>query len=212
MLSGGGLAIRMNPVFSTPFAHPQGAAMNRPTLKYLTRQWISLWCPPVDWPLFDRLHAESFEDYSAAGHPPDKMGFALGLAELTRAFPDLQTWIEDLVIDEQRSRVAVRWVAEGIHRVAFMGLEPNFQRTIFTGIEILEVVAGQITGHWGERDFPLRFQMPQGSHADEGVPMATNPSELEWTQLKQLAQTRSPRSASAIRCWENSGPFSRMRI
>jgi len=42
--------------------------------------------------------------------------------------------------------------------------------------------------------------------------MATNPSEIDWTHLKQLAQTRPPRSASATRCWEYSGPFSRMRI
>ena len=140
--------------------------MDRPTLETLTRKWISLWCAPVDWRLFDQLHAETFEDYSTTGHAPDKAGFAQGLAELVRAFPDLQTWIEDVVIDEQRSRVAVRWVAEGIHRNAFMGLDPTGQRTTFAGIEILEVTGDQITGRWGEWDFPFHLQEPQGSHAD----------------------------------------------
>jgi hypothetical protein len=26
-----------------------------------------MWCAPVDWDLFDRLHADDFEDCSAAG-------------------------------------------------------------------------------------------------------------------------------------------------
>jgi predicted ester cyclase len=94
------------------------------------------------------------------------MGFAKALAELTQAFPDLQTWIEDLVIDEQHSRVAVRWVAEGIHRDTFLGLEPTYQRTTFTGIEILEVAGGQITGRWGEWDFPFLQQASQVFRAD----------------------------------------------
>ena len=34
-------------------------------LESIARQWISLWCAPVDWVLFDRLHAEAFEDCSA---------------------------------------------------------------------------------------------------------------------------------------------------
>jgi predicted ester cyclase len=134
--------------------------MDRQALENLSRQWISLWCAPVDWQRFERLHAETFEDYSAVGRAPDKAGFALGLAELTKAFPDLQTWIEDLVIDEYRSRIAVRWVAEGIHRGALLGLDPTHQRTTFAGIEILEVAEGQVTGRWGEWNFPLPQQAP----------------------------------------------------
>ena len=140
--------------------------MDRPALETLTRQWISLWCAPVDWRLFNRLHGETFEDYSAVGRASDKKGFALGLTEVITAFPDLQRWIEDLVIDEQRSRVAVRWVAEGIQQASFLGQDPTHQRTVFTGIEILEVAGGQITGRWGDWDFPTTVPVPQPGHID----------------------------------------------
>jgi predicted ester cyclase len=129
--------------------------MDRQALENLSRQWISLWCAPVAWLCFERLHAETFEDYSAVGRAPDKAGFALGLAELTQAFPDLQTWSEDLVIDEHCSQVAVRWAAEGIHRGALLGLDPTHQRTTFAGIEILEVAEGQVTGRLGGMELPL---------------------------------------------------------
>jgi len=29
--------------------------MTRPQLEEITRSWISLWCAPADWELFDRL-------------------------------------------------------------------------------------------------------------------------------------------------------------
>jgi hypothetical protein len=36
-------------------------------LNNLARRWISLWCVPADWKLFDRLHSDDFEDGSPAG-------------------------------------------------------------------------------------------------------------------------------------------------
>ena len=44
----------------------------REELKNTARQWISLWCTPVDWALFDRLHVDRFEDCSSAGRPPQR--------------------------------------------------------------------------------------------------------------------------------------------
>jgi hypothetical protein len=57
-------------------------------LKNLARRWISLWCVPTDWELFDRLHADDFEDGSPAGRETSKNAFAAGLDEFLAAFPD----------------------------------------------------------------------------------------------------------------------------
>jgi len=124
----------------------------RATLEAIARQWISLWCAPVDWGLFDRLHADSFEDRSAAGRDTTKEAFADSLADLMAVFPDLQTRVEDLVIDETTGKVAVRWSATGTNRAAFLGVGPTGRATPITGIEIIEISDGRIVRRWGEWD------------------------------------------------------------
>ena len=124
----------------------------RAELESIARQWISLWCAPPDWALFERLHAQAFEDCSPAGRPATREGFAQGLAEFIEAFPDLQTRVEGLVVDELRSQVAVRWAAQGTNQAAFLGTGPTRRLTTITGIEIIEIHEGQITRRWGEWD------------------------------------------------------------
>jgi steroid delta-isomerase-like uncharacterized protein len=124
----------------------------RANLESIAKKWITLWCSPVDWGLFDRLHAEQFEDCSSAGRPATKKGFAQGLAELARAFPDLQTTVERLVIDETKSQVAVRWSSRGTNKTRFLGVGPTDQLTVITGIEIIEVQDDRIVRRWGEWD------------------------------------------------------------
>ncbi|MEW5825872.1 MAG: ester cyclase [Candidatus Bipolaricaulota bacterium] len=137
--------------------------VDRAGLAKVAREWISLWCAPVDWVRFDRLHSDDFVDESAAGRAPTKAGFAAGLAELVAAFPDLETWVDDLVIDELRSRVAVRWSARGTHRQRFLGVEPTDRRTTFCGIEIVEVRGGRITRRWGEWDLSSTLTHPSAA-------------------------------------------------
>jgi predicted ester cyclase len=96
--------------------------------------WISLWCAPVDWALFDRLHADDFEDCSAGGRGTTKEALAGGLARLVRAFPELKTEVDDLVVDETTGKVAVRWSSLGTNR------------------EIIEVRDARIVRRWGEWD------------------------------------------------------------
>ena len=124
----------------------------RTNLKNIAKKWITLWCTPVNWELFDRLHAEHFEDCSAAGRLPNKEGFAQGLAELVRAFPDLQTKVEGLLIDESISQVAIRWTAEGTNQKKFLGVGPTNNLTKITGIEVIEIQHDRIIRRWGEWD------------------------------------------------------------
>lgn len=124
----------------------------RTELESIAKQWISLWCAPVDWALFDRLHSPQFEDSSSAGRPPNKEGFAAGLSEFVRAFPDLHTKVEDVVVDVRNRRLAVRWSATGTNRAAYLGIGPTHRLTCITGIEIIEVRRGQVLRRWGEWD------------------------------------------------------------
>jgi len=133
----------------------------RPTraeLEAIATSWISLWNVPVDWGLFERLHAQSFEDCTSGGRPTTREGFAQGIAELTRAFPDLCTAIDGLVVDEANSQVAIRWCARGTDRERYLGVGPTNRLTTITGIEIIEVRGGKIVRRWGEWDISAHFE------------------------------------------------------
>jgi N-hydroxyarylamine O-acetyltransferase len=126
--------------------------VTRDELVRLAEDWISLWCAPVDWERFRRLHAEGFEDHASAGRPATRDGFAEGIAQLVRAFPDLETRTDDVVVDLERGRLAVRWSASGTNRRRYLGIGPSHRRTAFSGIEIIEVARGEIVRRWGEWD------------------------------------------------------------
>jgi len=138
----------------------------REELEAIARTWISPWCVPVDCDLFDVLHADAFCDGSSAGRSIDKQGFADGLAVLVSAFPDLQTVTNDVLIDVDRSRVAVRWTATGTNRAKYVGVGPTNRVTTFTGIEIVEIRDGRIVKRWGEWDATEHVE--EGCDASDG--------------------------------------------
>ncbi|MCE9595988.1 MAG: ester cyclase [Planctomycetes bacterium] len=124
----------------------------RAALEEAARRWTSLWSAPVDWELFERLHRDDFEDCASGGRPPTKSGFASGLELLVRAFPDLRTEVDEMVVDVERARVAVRWTARGTNLGCYLGVGPTGRETRITGIEIIELAAGRIARRWGEWD------------------------------------------------------------
>jgi predicted ester cyclase len=127
-------------------------APTRAALEGIAHRWISLWCAPVHWKLFDELHADDFEDCSAAGREASKAAFAAGLADFIAAFPDLRTRVEGLVVDTMASQVAVRWSAVGTNEQRFLDTGPTGRETLITGIEIIEVREGRVVRRWGEWD------------------------------------------------------------
>jgi steroid delta-isomerase-like uncharacterized protein len=137
---------------------------SRTELETIAKDWISLWCAPVDWELFDRLHADDFEDCSAAGRETSKAAFAGALADLMEAFPDLETRVDDLVVDTSTLRVGVRWSSVGTNRRRFLGFGPTYRPTSITGIEIIDVRSGRIVRRWGEWDIGANREA--GLHAE----------------------------------------------
>jgi predicted ester cyclase len=121
-------------------------------------KWLSLWNTPVDWALFDSIHSETFEDCAPSGRPTTKQGFAQGLAQLARAFPDLRTVLQSLVIDEQNSTVAVRWSGRGTNAERFLKIGPTNRPTEITGIEIIQIAQGQVVRRWGEWDISAHHE------------------------------------------------------
>lgn len=126
--------------------------MIREELERITREWISIWQNPVDWDLFHCLHGDDFEDLSPGDRASNKEAFAYGIKELLRAFPDLKTNVEDMVVDEMGQQVAVRWSSVGINRERYLGTGPTNRKTVITGIEILKFSSGKIQKRWGEWD------------------------------------------------------------
>ncbi len=128
-----------------------GGRLGRAGLEAVARRWIGLW-QGGDLAAFDELHDPAFVDRSAAGRATDRDGFRAGLADLYRAFPDFAAGVETLVIDEPGQAVAIRWVAAGSHRRAFMGEEPTRAPVRFEGIEIVRCRGARIVERWGEWD------------------------------------------------------------
>ncbi|MHC1781793.1 MAG: ester cyclase [Anaerolineaceae bacterium] len=126
--------------------------MDRIGLENITRLWISLWNAPLDRELFDRLHGDDFIDCGAAGREPTKAAYLRSLEEFIAAFPDVTTSVDDMVIEPETGKVAVRWRAEGTNRACYQGVGPTNMETSVTGIEIIEIKGGQVYRRWGEWD------------------------------------------------------------
>lgn len=124
----------------------------REQLSEIARLWVGLWNHPVDWSLYDRLHAEQFKDHSPVGRTDNKAAFAQSIIDLLSAFPDLQTQADDVVVDVECARVAVRWSALGTNEQRYLGIGPTHRRTRITGIEIIDIEHEQVIRRWGEWD------------------------------------------------------------
>lgn len=126
--------------------------MSRDALERIARRWIEEIWRPGDLAAFDELHAPGFRDRSAAGRGDTRDDYRRMIREFYAAFPDFHTVIEDLVVDESRATVAIRWSARGTHRGAYLGVPPSGRAIDFAGIEIVRVEGGAIVERWGEWD------------------------------------------------------------
>ena len=121
-------------------------------LETVAREWIAEIWQQRDVEAVDRLHPPDFVDRSPGDRGPTRDDYKRGLRDFFAAFPDFHTTIEDLVIDTDKSSVAIRWTAHGTHARAYLGVPPSGKRIEFAGIEIIRVENGRITERWGEWD------------------------------------------------------------
>ncbi len=127
-------------------------ASNYAELVQLAKRWIEEGWRQGNAAMVDELHSADFVDRASAGRAADREGFKQGIISLYQAFPDFRAQVEDLVVDEARQMVAVRWTALGTHQGKYMGAQPTGRQIRFQGIEIIRVADGKIAERWGEWD------------------------------------------------------------
>ncbi len=121
-------------------------------LTAIANHWIEVGWQKGDVSALDTLHSQDFIDHDPTGRASDLASFKQGLTDLYTAFPDFYAEVSNLVMDETRQQVAIRWTAHGIHRGKFMGIPSTGKRIQFKGIEIIRIENGRICERWGEWD------------------------------------------------------------
>jgi steroid delta-isomerase-like uncharacterized protein len=126
---------------------------SRVELEEITLRWIEDGWRKGDADAVLAMYSEDFVDFSSPyaerGTRDDN---ARGVRELYAAFPDFFTEVDDLVIDTEAGKIAVRWTATGTHRGDFYGIASSDNSVIFHGIETLRIVDGLIVDRAGEWD------------------------------------------------------------
>jgi steroid delta-isomerase-like uncharacterized protein len=85
------------------------------------------------------------------GMPPlDADGHRQYSEVMSRAFPDLERTIEDLVAEGDK--VVARWTARGTHDGDFNGIPPTGKTAHSSGITIFRIADGRIVEEWAESD------------------------------------------------------------
>ncbi len=122
-------------------------------LENVARNWMtSIWVKK-DFASFHKFHHPNFQDMSPAGRDSNRQAYEDGIEEFFKIFPNFTAFIEDIVVDEQKGRVAFRWSASASQQNEFYGLKPTGRTIFFSGLEILAVdMDGLITERWGEWD------------------------------------------------------------
>jgi steroid delta-isomerase-like uncharacterized protein len=127
--------------------------MTRADLETIAVRWVLAGWQRGDTAAVRAMYAEDFVDLSSPaaqrGARDDNLA---GIVELYAAFPDFYATIDDLVVDPDQGKIAVRWSASGTHQGTYFGIAPTGRHIQFRGIETLRVERGLIVERAGEWD------------------------------------------------------------
>ena len=84
------------------------------------------------------------------GIPKNREGVKQFFSLLGTAFPDTMATIENLVV--QGDMVAARLVVTGTHRGDFAGIPPTGKQVSMQVFDLVRVIDGKMTEHWGLSD------------------------------------------------------------
>lgn len=122
-------------------------------LEEVARNWMTVIWVKKDFASFNRFHHPNFQDMSPAGRDSNRQAYEDGIVEFFKIFPNFTAFIEDIVVDEQKGKTAIRWSASASQQNEFYGLKPSGRTIFFSGLEILAIDKdGLITERWGEWD------------------------------------------------------------
>ena len=109
---------------------------------------------------FDDLTTPDFVEHEELppGIPKNREGVKQFFSLLHTAFPDTMATIEHLVV--QGDMVAARLVVTGTHRGDFAGIPPTGKQVSIQVFDLVRVIDGKMTEHWGLSDqFSLLQQL-----------------------------------------------------
>ncbi len=125
----------------------------RSELEQIARRWVEAGWQQGDAGAVRAMYTPDFVDlsnpYAERGDRDDNVR---GISELYSAFPDFHAEIDELIIDVERAKIAVRWSATGTHQGLFLGVPASGRRVLFRGIETLHIRNGLIVERSGEWD------------------------------------------------------------
>jgi len=87
---------------------------------------------------------------SLPGMPPGLEGMKQSHTLTSKAFPDMQAKLEDMLAEGDK--IACRWTATGTHKGEFMGTPPTNKQVTVTGIHIDRIAGGKIVETWNYSD------------------------------------------------------------
>jgi steroid delta-isomerase-like uncharacterized protein len=122
----------------------------RDALAGLARIWIEHGWQKPDLPKFIALHSPQFVNHGESGST--LADFTSGIAEQYRALPDFHATIDDVIVDTEIQRVAIRWTATATHSGTLAGIPATGKRLTFHGIEIIRIADQLVVERWGESD------------------------------------------------------------
>lgn len=126
---------------------------SRNELEAIALRWIEEGWRKGDAGAVLAMYAPDFVDFSSPfAERGTREQNAEGIRALYRAFPDFHTEIDDLLIDAEAGKVAIRWTATGTHRGEFLGIPATARKVTFRGIETLTIIDGMITERASEWD------------------------------------------------------------
>ncbi len=138
-------------------------------LENVARDWMNTIWVKKDFRQFEKFHHPNLIDMSPAGRDSSRAAYEQGIRDLFQTFPNFTAFVEDIVVDEHKSKAAIRWSASASQQGDFYGLKPTGKAIFFTGIEILVIDnKGLITERWGEWDgLSILEQMTQSDKEKE---------------------------------------------
>ena len=86
----------------------------------------------------------------AAPHVSDRNGMKELIVHYRTAFPDVRFTVEDQIAEGDK--VVTRWSVRGRHQGGLMGVAPTNKQMTVTGVDIHQIVNGQIVEHWSNWD------------------------------------------------------------
>ncbi|MEW2572594.1 ester cyclase [Streptomyces sp. NPDC047070] len=126
--------------------------MSEPTRsKLITEAWDAAW-NRGEVAALDALLAPDYRRISAdAGSAAqDATALKASITAVREAFPDLRTTIDEIVVDAEGVRAAIRWHSEGTHEGRFTGIPATGRKVAVSGatfarFEGEQIAAEQVT-------------------------------------------------------------------